>query len=165
MENPHALKIFIIRVSMALNDKYITGGWIRIVIRLFRNNGGCRDKWQNCIQWTASRPLGEEASVNVDESLSIRELGNGAVHSCPFGSYNECLPSLITARIGNANGPRLWSLQSTYFRIWYQVFIINKCHQFIAYEVSVANDQVDSWLIIYIAIVNKRPYIMVLISG
>ena len=30
--------------------------------------------------------------------------------------------------------------------------------QLIAYEVSIGNDQVDSWLIIYIAIVNKRPY-------
>ena len=88
----------IIRVSMALNDKYITGGWIRIVIRSFRNNGRCRDKWQNYIQRPASRPLGEEASMNVDESLSIRELGNGAVHPCPLGSYNECLPSLITAK-------------------------------------------------------------------
>ena len=48
-----------------------------------------------------------EASMNVGESLSIRELGNGAVHPRPCDSYNECLPSLITARIGNANGPRL----------------------------------------------------------
>ena len=92
------VKIFIIKVSMALNDKYITGGWIRIVIRSFRNNGGCRDKWQNCIQWPASRPLGEEASMNVGGSLSSRDLGNEAVHPCPFGSYNECLPSLITAK-------------------------------------------------------------------